>query len=365
MNSHPHLEQWLDRDLDRIRRKVQDMADLAARALEMSLVALRERNRLVAYYVILRDQHIDERETEVDRLCLEFLARHQPVAQDLRFIFSTIHVNRELERIGDYAESIARQVVVVSALDPQPPHAKFVELGDLALRMLSDAVVSFLRKDAPLARSTMAIEERANSLRSDINAELSMLARESRIPAGSLTPWMTIARRLERVTDQAKNLCEEVLYMCTGEFAKHKSGDVFRILFVDSANNSLSQMAEGIGHALGRKELAFTSAGIAPQQTDPGIVEFMAGKGVDIASQSPKSVEQLPGWQDAQIIVCFDTKTPELLPPHSPKTVAFTWPIKDPLIETSPQAVSAALEEAFASLSSHIRDLAGAVLQNP
>ena len=105
-----------------------------------SLEALTERNRQSAYSVILRDRYIDELETELDRLCLEFLARHQPVAGHLRFIFATILINREIERIGDYAESIARQVLVVSALEPQPPYAKFIELGDLSLHMMRDAV---------------------------------------------------------------------------------------------------------------------------------------------------------------------------------------------------------------------------------
>ena len=79
----------------------------------------------------------------------------------------------------------------------------------------------------------MAIEEQGNTLRNSINAELMELSRKGQLPAAALTPLMTIARRFERVTDQAKNLCEEVLYMCTGEFAKHKGGDAFRILFFD------------------------------------------------------------------------------------------------------------------------------------
>ena len=172
--------------------------------------------------MILRDQYIDERETELNRLCLEFLVRHQPVAGHLRFIFTAIQINKELERIGDYAESVARQVLAISALEPQPPPAMFIELGELSIRMLREAVQAFLQEDADLALRTMAMEEQANTLRNSINAELTELSRRDRLPAAALTPLMTIARRYERVSDQAKNMCEEVLYMCTGEFAKHK-----------------------------------------------------------------------------------------------------------------------------------------------
>ena len=94
------------------------------------------------------------------------------------------------------------------------------------------------------------------------------LSRRNHLPTAALTPLMTVARRFERVSDQAKNLCEEVLYMCTGEFAKHKSGDTFRILFFDLRNVCLSQMAEGLGNAMHVPRFQFSSAGAAPQPLD-------------------------------------------------------------------------------------------------
>ena len=145
--------------------------------------------------------------------------------------------------------------------------------------MLRDAVRSFLEEDAELAWRTMATEEQGNTMRSAINAELTDLNRKGQLPAAALNPLMTIARRFERVTDQAKNLCEEVLYMCTGEFTKHKGGDAFRILFFDANNACLSQMAEGIGNSLGLPRFVFSSAGIAPQPVDARAVKFMAAKG--------------------------------------------------------------------------------------
>ncbi len=80
-----HLEESRQRDIDRIRGKVTEMAGLGEKALWDSVKALKERNRQLAYAVILRDQYIDELEKEVDRLCLEFIVRQQPVASQLRF----------------------------------------------------------------------------------------------------------------------------------------------------------------------------------------------------------------------------------------------------------------------------------------
>jgi phosphate transport system protein len=342
------------------------MGALSENALKASVRALTERNRQLAYSIILRDQYIDELEMELDRMCLEFLARHQPVAKDLRFIFSTIHINRELERIGDYAESIARQVLAVSSLEPQAPYEKFVELGDLAVHMLRDAVHSFLRQDAELATRTMVIEERANTLRTNINTDLRELNQTNRIPAASFTPLLNIARRLERVTDQAKNLCEEVLYMCTGEFVKHKGVEGFRILFLDATNSCLSQMAEGIGNALSRPQFVFSSAGITPQPVNARAMEFMMGKGIDISRQASKSLEQVAGLEQYQVIVSLGSQAREAGPVHPGKTVHFTWPINDPSkADGLPETVQSAFEYAYHSLDSQIRELVGAIFREP
>jgi len=344
-----------------------EMAGLAEAALRASVQALTQRNRQMAYSVILRDQYIDELETELDQLCLEFLARHQPVAQDLRFIFSTIQINRELERIGDYAESIARQVLAVSKLEPQPRYEKFVELGDLAVHMLRDSVHAFLQPDASLAMRTMVIEERANQLRTTINGELRDLTRAGQLPVDSLTPLMTVARRLERVTDQAKNLCEEVLYMCTGEFVKHKgSAEGFRILFLDATNGCLSQMAEGLGRAQKQAHFLFSSAGITPQPMDGRVVEFMASKGVDVTSQASKSLEQVSGWEQYQVVVCFSSEIREAVPVHPGKSIYFTWKLSDPCkAETGTEAARQAFEDTYKALEVHIKELVAAILHEP
>ncbi|HEY7921726.1 MAG TPA: PhoU domain-containing protein, partial [Vicinamibacteria bacterium] len=92
------LEESLERDIERIRQQVLEMEALAERALKDCVAALQEGNRQQAYAVILRDQYIDEKEKEIDRLCLEFLVRQQPVGLHLRLAYSTIKINLELER---------------------------------------------------------------------------------------------------------------------------------------------------------------------------------------------------------------------------------------------------------------------------
>src|SRR5678816_959657 len=154
-----HYEETLQRDTKVIQSKITQMAALAERALRDSLKALVERNRQLAYAIILRDQYIDELEKEVDRLCLEFLVRQQPVALHLRFAYATIKINLELERIGDYAESVARQVLKVSSLHDKLPLKDFSALAEVSIPMLANSIKAFLDQNAELARVSMADED--------------------------------------------------------------------------------------------------------------------------------------------------------------------------------------------------------------
>jgi phosphate transport system protein len=138
--------------VDRIRRKVREMASLGGTSLEGAMEALATKNRQLAYSVIIRDQRIDELEKEIDRLCLEFLVRQQPVAGTLRFTYVTIKINSQLERVGDYAESIARQVVTLTSLDGEFPLERFQEMASVAIPMFRDSVEAFVAQDAALAK---------------------------------------------------------------------------------------------------------------------------------------------------------------------------------------------------------------------
>src|SRR6187549_3097991 len=133
-----HFEESLQRDTDRIRRKVREMASLCGMALEGCLTALETQNRQLAYSVILRDQRIDELEKEIDRLCLEFIVRQQPVAGTLRFAYAAIKINLELERVGDYAESMARNILNIADMEVQFPQERFTQIAEMAIPMIHD-----------------------------------------------------------------------------------------------------------------------------------------------------------------------------------------------------------------------------------
>lgn len=360
-----HFEQRLQGDIDLIRGKVMRMCKLAERALRDSLRALVENNLTVAYSVILRDQYIDELEKEIDRLCLEFLVRQQPVAGHLRFAYVVIKVNQELERIGDYAESVARQAVKLAGCQPRPDFSAIVELAELAIAMFRDATNAFFDEDAGLARRTMGTEEKADVLRNGINSELHRWREQERIALDAFTSLMTVARRFERVTDQSKNICEEVLYLCTGEYMKHQGTEVFRVLFVDRQNGAASQMAEGIANTLEVSRFVFASAGITAGEIDPRTVAFMTEKGIDITRQSSKSLEQIPNLEHYHLIIALDPDGRKAFRAPPTKTVGLEWNVGNPAEfsgSLQQPEVRARYEDAFRFISTHLRELVHALL---
>ena len=358
-----HLEVSLQRDIDRIRTEVTAMADLGEKALQDCLKALVEKNRQRAYAVILRDRYIDEKEKEVDRLCLEFIVRQQPVAGLLRFAYAAIKINLELERVGDYAESIARQTLKLLALGVQVPTQRFEELAHLSIPMLREAIQAFVQQDAELAKKTIETEAVVDALKSQLTKDLVHLFRENRLPFDALNPLLMIARRFERVSDQARNICMETLYMCTGEYVKHPGSEAFRVLFVDEHNAGLSQMAEAIANSLNQPAFIFGSAGLEPKPIEPAAVEFMKEKGIDLSRAVPKAINQIPNLDHYHVIVVLAPEAKRAFPRRPRKVVLLDWTVRDPsTAQGLADAVRAAYEATYQFLHQHLQDLVAAIL---
>jgi phosphate transport system protein len=357
-----HLEESLQREIDRIREHLGAMAALAEQSLRGCVRALREGNRQVAYSVILRDQRIDELEKETDRLCLEFLVRQQPVAGNLRFAYAAIKLNLELERIGDYAESIARQILRLVDQKVSMPADRFEEIANLSIPMLRDAVQAFLTQDLELAQRTMAVEDAVDVQRWDLHAEILRSVQEGRVPVEALSPLSTIAYRFERVSDQAKNICQDTIYMCTGQYAKHLGSEAFRLLFVDQHNSCRSQMAEAIANSMRLGKFVFASAGLDPRPIDAYTRTFLRKKGHDLTRSVSKRIEQVPNADYFQVIVGLDKSAQKVLPPPPRKVVYIDWALSDPSETRGTAAeVEAAYEAAYRFLTTQIHDLIEAV----
>jgi phosphate transport system protein len=346
-----HYEASLERQIDQLRQLVLEMAERAESSLNDCITALEKADRQLAYAIILRDRYIDELDRRIDRECLEFLVRQQPAGKHLRFAAAIFKVNLELERVGDYAKNIAKQVIKLTTLEGSLPIDPLLDLGRRAVPMLGKAVQAFVNEDVDAAQWVIAEETKTEALRGTIGEMLFAERQAGRIPLEAFTAMNNVARRFERVADQAKNVSQESLYMVTGDYVKHRDLMALGVVFLDATNSRASQMAEAIGKALRNPNFQFMSAGAEPQPVGTELVEFMRQRGYDLADVRSKRVADITDIDSAQVFVILSPRARHIVPAN-PRAVTLEWIIEDP---ADPQRT-------FQFLKKQIDDLVSALL---
>ncbi|MCU0641059.1 MAG: phosphate signaling complex protein PhoU [Candidatus Margulisbacteria bacterium] len=208
-------------ELHKLNDLILKMGAMVEKAIYNSVDALKKNNPKIAGEVIAADDQVDQLELTVDDLCLELLATQQPMAVDLRFITTGMRIGSDLERIGDLAVDIAQRAVELSTQPLLKPLEDIPKMAELAEKMVHKALDSFVKRDAALARSLWADEEKADGYRDLVTDELTaIIARDASTTARAL-PLILIARHLERIADHATNIAEDVVYMAEGKVIKH------------------------------------------------------------------------------------------------------------------------------------------------
>jgi protein-tyrosine-phosphatase len=256
----------------------------------------------------------------------------------------------------------------LSSIDPLPQNEKyidkFIELANLSIPMLQKSIQAYVQRDEKLAREVMLVESQADAVRSAINSDLLSLQQRGEIPLEALASLFTIARRFERTTDQAKNICEEVVYIATGEVVKHQGLDQFRILFVDEDNSCLSQMAEGIAKSLKLPKFSFSSVGFkSSKPVDQRLIAFMAAKGIDISTQTSKTIDQIPQIEYFEVMIALSPSIQDILPPTATRTIKLFWPVRNNRKKAlAEEVINANFEKAFRYFMDQIHDLVHVIL---
>ena len=171
--------------------------------------------------VIDEDDLIDETELLIERFCIELIRREAPMAGDLRRIIAALHIAGELERIGDYAEGIAK---ISIAMGEHPPLKELIDIprmGDMAVNMLKRSLEAFINRDADAVRTLNVVLEKdddeVDDLYAKVQADLMELVKTNPDNAERATYLMWVAHNVERVADRAMNIAERALYQATGE----------------------------------------------------------------------------------------------------------------------------------------------------
>ena len=216
------MERHVDQELKELKDDILKMGVLAEEAIYKSVEALKNRDKEMAESIVDHDADIDRLELAVDEKCIDFIARYQPLAGDLRFITTGMKINAELERIADIAVDIAQRTLELVDKPLLKPLVDIPKLTALAQNMVRMSIDAFVKADIDLAKKVLLSDPEADQLRNTIQKEL---VEDYMVKDGSTAPravqLLLIARFLERICDHTTNIAEDVIYMVQAEVVKH------------------------------------------------------------------------------------------------------------------------------------------------
>lgn len=216
------MKNRFDIQLEHLNTELITMGALCEEAISAALKGLLEQDTSMMQKAFEADAEIDRKEREIENLCMRLLLHNQPVARDLRTISSALKMISDMERIGDQASDIA-EITKTLGKTPLPENIPFSQMAQAAIKMVTDSVDSFVRKDLTLARSVMAYDDTVDRLFLEIKNKLIALVAERRDTGEHSLDLLMIAKYLERIGDHAVNVAEWVEYSLTGQ---HHLGEI-------------------------------------------------------------------------------------------------------------------------------------------
>ncbi len=223
MEKTQHISHRYDSELKAVHDRVLVMGELIERQIDAALSALVAGDPALAEKVEQMDHEVNAHEVGIDEQCSRILVRRQPAARDLRLIIAIIKTITDLERIGDEAERVARQAVMMGELgDATESELMDLEaLGQRVKKMVHNGLDAFARLDAEaalqVARKDKKVDREYEGL---IRKSITYMMEDPRTIRRELSV-LWCARSLERMGDHAKNMAEYVVFLVYGKDVRH------------------------------------------------------------------------------------------------------------------------------------------------
>lgn len=194
-----------------------EMGALIEKAITLAAQALKEQDAELAHKVIAYEIEIDQKEKDIESLCLKLLLQQQPVARDLRLISAALKMITDMERIGDQAADIAEITLMIG----NAPYVKELEyIPEMALttiKMVTESIDAFVKKDLRIAQSVIAHDDIVDRLFDAVKNDLIELIRGDIANKEQAIDLLMIAKYFERIGDHAVNIAEWVVFSITGQ----------------------------------------------------------------------------------------------------------------------------------------------------
>ena len=206
-----------ERNLKGLEEDVVQLSSRVEKAIFKSIEALKERDITASQKVVDDDDVIDEEQQAIEDRCIDLIALEAPMAGDLRVLIAAMMVANELERMGDYAEGIAKISLSMGNLPPLKPLIDIPRMADKSVDMLRRSTQAFINRDVESATAVLLADDEVDDIYEQVYRELLtyMMADPSTIQRATYLLW--VAHDLERVADRTTNIAERVIYLVTGE----------------------------------------------------------------------------------------------------------------------------------------------------
>lgn len=200
-----------------IQDEILTMGSMVSKALLRSIDALKNRDINAAQLLIVDDQKINIKRFEIEEKCIELIATQQPMAGDLRIIIAILNITTEIERVGDYAEGIAKIVIMIGDEPPLKPLIDIPRMAEQTVSMLRRSLDAFINRDAEAAKKIAVEDDMVDNLYDQIFRELLSFMAEDPKTITRATRLIWVAHNLERAADRVTNICERVGFIVTGK----------------------------------------------------------------------------------------------------------------------------------------------------
>ena len=210
----------LDRQLGQLQQEVISLAEIVDKATMRSVEALKQRDLTESQQLVQEDDYIDQKRYEIEDRCVDLIATQQPIAGDLRAIIALLHITVELERIGDYAEGIAKISLLMGDEPTLKPLIDIPRMAEKATTMLRTSMDSLVSRDTIKANQVLKDDDEVDLLYDQVYRELLVFMLQNPQTIQRATYLLWAAHDLERIADRATNIAERVIFLVTGKMVE-------------------------------------------------------------------------------------------------------------------------------------------------
>ncbi|MDQ6950643.1 MAG: phosphate signaling complex protein PhoU [Mariprofundales bacterium] len=232
MNAHTFTQ--FDEDLDYLHAEILKMLKLTRRNTKNAINALLNGDKEKAENVIAADQIVNALELHIDQAARLLIVHHQPVASDLRAVFSALKMTTELERISDLAACIAK---VTREIDLTTSTSELAIMKPLLLNMFRLTRESIKQRDPGLAAQVISYDIHLNNSYSAVQRVMHSMMMENPSQTTQCIALTNVAKRIERAGDHLKNIAQMVIYMTSGQEVRHIDADQLAALLAEEDDN--------------------------------------------------------------------------------------------------------------------------------